>query len=513
MTTQPVLALEAANISKRFGALQALHKVSFRLRTGSFHALLGENGAGKSTLVKCIMGYYRPDDGEVLVGDRQQVISNPHQAAEFGIGMVYQHFTLIPNMTVLENLMLVRPHLPEVIDWRRARAELGERMRAMPFQVPLDTNVNRLSAGEKQKLEIIKQLLFDCRILILDEPTSVLTPTEADEVLGRLRELVRQGDLSVLMITHKFREVLTYADEVTVLRKGRNVGSAPIAQVNAAKLAEMMVGESFAAKAWQRRSIEQSSVKLRVRDLGVLDDGGATAVKNLSLDVHPGEIVGVAGVSGNGQRELIEALAGQRQITAGEITVAGERYRGRRAQMIKHRFHCLPEEPIINACVTGMSIAENLVFRRFDHSPFARGGWWINRRAMRTAAVGLIEKFRIQTPGPDALLGELSGGNVQRTVLARELSEEVEVLVAANPCFGLDFAAVAEIHSQLMAARNRGAAVLLVSEDLDEILALSDRIVVMSGGSLVYETTPKNADPIVIGRHMAGHSEGGGVHH
>jgi ABC-type uncharacterized transport system ATPase subunit len=230
-------ALEAIEISKRFGELQALDKVSLKLRRGSVHALLGENGAGKSTLVKCIVGFYRPDEGEVLIGERQQLITNPKDAHELGIGMVYQHFTLIPNMTVLENLVLARPHLPGVIDWNRERNSIGERMKSMPFRLPLDVYVNHLAAGEKQKLEIVKQLLLGVKVLILDEPTSVLTPDEADEVLGRIKQMTREENLSVLIITHKFREVMTYADDVTVLRRGKPAGSAVTGDVDIKRLA------------------------------------------------------------------------------------------------------------------------------------------------------------------------------------------------------------------------------------------------------------------------------------
>ena len=502
--TSDTLALEAIKIGKRFGAVHALTDVSLRLRTGSVHALLGENGAGKSTLVKCIMGYYRPDSGQVLVRDREHALDDPRSAVDAGIGMVYQHFTLIPNMTVMENLVLARPRLPAVIDWRAERKALTARMDTMPFPIALDAQVNRLAAGEKQKLEIVKQLLLDCRILILDEPTSVLTPNEADEVLGRVRELALQNQLSVLLITHKFREVLTYTDEVTVLRKGCNAGGATRAEIDEAKLAEMMLGASFAAKTLQRGAVASTQASLKIRDLHVDNDSGLPAVRALSLSVHSGEIVGIAGVSGNGQRELVEALAGQRLPTRGEILLHEQNYRGGREQMNRHRFRCLPEEPLTNACVGGMSVAENLAFRVFDRPPFARLGW-LRRRHFNDAARQLIGEFKIRTAGPDALLGQLSGGNVQRTVLARELGAEVEVLVAANPCFGLDFAAVAEVHARIMAARNRGAAVLLLSEDLDEILTLSDRVCVISGGTLVYETTPARANPAVLGRYMAGH--------
>lgn len=505
MSLSAQYALEALGISKRFGALTALDNVSLRLRAGSFHALLGENGAGKSTLVKCIMGYHSPDAGELLVYGRQQAIANPREAHRLGLGMVYQHFTLIPNMTVLENLVLAQPLLPVTLDWRAERLRFKDRMGRLPFQLPLDAPVQRLAAGEKQKLEIIKQLLCDSRILILDEPTSVLTPTEADEVLGELRTLTRKGNLSVLIITHKLREVMAYADEVTVLRRGRCVGSAPVSTVDAHKLAEMMVGAEFVARPLQRQSVPEGEVRLQIRDLRVQDDSQISAVQCLSLNVHAGEIVGIAGVSGNGQRELVEALGGQRTPQGGEIRVHGEDYRAHRAQMRRHGFHCLPEEPLRNACVAGMTVAENLAFRCFDRPPLSTHRWLLRRRALMLHARELIQSYRIRTRGPEALIGELSGGNVQRTVLARELAEEVKVLVVANPCFGLDLVAAAEVHQRLMETRNRGAAVLLVSEDLDEILELSDRLVVMSGGRLVYETTPAHADITTIGRYMAGH--------
>lgn len=498
-------ALEAIGIGKRFGALKALDDVSLRLKSGSFHALLGENGAGKSTLVKCIMGYYTPDAGQLLVEGRQQIITNPRDAHQFGLGMVYQHFTLIPNMTVLENLVLSRPRLPARIDWRAEHRQIQERMSLLPFSLPLDAPVRSLAAGEKQKLEIIKQLLLRTRILILDEPTSVLTPSEADEVLGQLRDLTRRGELSVLIITHKFREVMSYADEVTVLRKGRLAGAAGVESVDVRRLAEMMVGAEFVAKPVARATVAGGEIKLEVDDLHVEDDIRNPAVRGVSLRVRGGEILGIAGVSGNGQRELVEALSGQRAAKQGSIRLHGEAYTARRGEMRRHGFHCLPEEPLRNACVPAMSVAENLAFRRFDRSPFTTHGPWLRRRAMLRAARELIQRFKIRAPGPAAPIGELSGGNVQRSVLARELADEVDVLVVANPCFGLDLVAVTEVHARLVEARNRGAAVLLVSEDLDEVLELSDRVVVMAGGRLVHETTPQLADIHTIGRSMAGH--------
>ncbi len=499
--------LEAINISKRFGDLKALDKVSLILKKGSFHALLGENGAGKSTLVKCIMGYYKPDEGEVVFGNKQQVILNPHDAMNLGIGMVYQHFTLIPNMTVAENIVLSRPKLPAVINWRKEMQDLEQKMQDMPFQINLNKQVNKLSAGEKQKVEIIKQLMLDIKILILDEPTSVLTPTEADEVLGKIKQMTVEKEMSVLIITHKFREVMGFSDEVTVLRKGKFAGSARVTDVSERELASMMIGSEYVSESFERDEVEISAddTVINIDKLTVENDEGIDVVRELSMQIGAGEIVGIAGVSGNGQKQLVEALAGQTDIKTGQIKLHGEAYMATRDQMRQHKFHCLPEEPLKNACVPNMSVADNLAFRRFDREPFSKKNWLLNRKAFIDNARQMIERFSIRTPDEYQQIGKLSGGNVQRTVLARELASEVDVLVVANPCFGLDFGAVAEVRKKIMQTRNNGAAILLVSEDLDEILELSDRFYVISDGELVYETNPQQANLTEIGQYMAGH--------
>ncbi len=498
------LGVEAIAMTKRFGEFTALDDVSLKVQPGTFHALLGENGAGKSTLVKCIMGYYRPDAGDVIVGGREQDIGNPRAAHALGLGMVYQHFTLVPAMTVTENLVLARDHLPAIVDWKHETEALETFLERMPFRIPLRARVSAISAGERQKCEILKQLYLRRRFLILDEPTSVLTPGEADEVLGMLRAMVVTGELTILMITHKFREVMAFADEVTILRRGRLAGQGRVAELTPDAMARTMIGAE-ALTVQPARTGEFGAPRLDVENLAALDDAGQPAVRDLSLSIRGGEIVGVAGVSGNGQRQLIEVLAGQREPTGGVIHIHGERYSATRDEMRRHKLSLLPEEPLKNACVARMSVADNLAFREFDEAPFARGGWWLNRGEFRAEAQRKIERYKIKTRSEATPIGELSGGNVQRTVLARELGGAVEILIAANPCFGLDFAAVAQIHAEIMAARNRGAAVLLVSEDLDELLELADRVVVMFNGQLVYETRASEADLTEIGRHMAGH--------
>jgi simple sugar transport system ATP-binding protein len=500
------LDVELVGITKRFGALLALDAVSLRVRAGSFHALLGENGAGKSTLVKCLVGYHPPDAGSIVVDGRERDIRSPHDAHALGIGMVYQHFTLVPSMTVAENLVMARADVPAVVDWSRERARLGEFMTTVPFTIDLDEPAGRLAAGEKQKVEILKQLYLRRRLMILDEPTSVLTPAEADEVLGMLKAMAARGEVTVLMITHKFREVMAFADTVSVLRRGRHAGGGRVEKLTPALLAEMMVGTRAMPEAGAaRRHGHPAGVapRLSVDGLVVEDDAGRVAVDHVSLSVRPGEIVGIAGVSGNGQRELVEALVGQRVPVAGHVRVAGASFRATRAQIRFFGTFSLTEEPLRSACVPGMTVAENMALRTFDRAPIARGAW-LFRGPLRAQAERWIAEFGVKTEGPDAPMTTLSGGNVQRAVLARELSETVSVLVAANPVFGLDFAAVAEIHGRILAARAAGAAVLLVSEDLDELLALSDRIAVMSGGRLVHETPTATADIAIIGPAMAG---------
>jgi simple sugar transport system ATP-binding protein len=497
--------LEVVNMTKRFGSMTALDDVSMTLRSGTFHALLGENGAGKSTLVKCVMGFYTPTAGEVRIDGEARTIASPRDAQKYGIGMVYQHFTSVPAMTVAENLVLSRYESPNLINWKAEYEELNAFMSQAPFKVPLDALVAQLAAGQKQKLEILKQLYLKSRILILDEPTSVLTPAEADEVLGLIRQEVTAGRLSVLLISHKFREVTAFVDEITVLRKGKLAGQGSVKDLTIADMSEMMMGEKRSPQKVEKTVHPDAAPVLKIQEIRANKDNGIEGVCGVNLTVNSGEIVGIAGISGNGQRELVEVLAGQRPATGGQILVNGEVYRATRKEMYQHRVFVLPEEPLKNACVAHMSVAENLAFRTFDRPPQAKG-WMLIFKAIRETAQKLIGTFNIKTPSPETPVGNLSGGNVQRTVLARELSEDhIKLLIAANPCFGLDFSAVDYIHGEILEARNRGVAVLLVSEDLDELLKLSDRIVVISEGKFAYESQTDTADFALIGRSMAGH--------
>ncbi|MEO5805248.1 ABC transporter ATP-binding protein [Devosia sp.] len=505
LSTGRAPSLEAIGMTKIFGPLVALDDVSINVPAGSFHALLGENGAGKSTLVKSIMGFYSADKGKVLLDGKEVSIKSPRDARANGIGMVYQQFTLVPCLTAAENLVISRADAPSVIDWKKEKKALAEFMEQMPFKVPLNAQVSSLSAGEKQKLEILKLLYLDQRFMILDEPTSVLTPGEADEMLGLLGDMAAKKEITVLMISHKFREVKAFCDGFTVLRRGKFTGSGDAQSSTVAEMSHMMIGDTTIRERAVRKQTNESREVLELASLFAQDIDGADVIHGLSLKINAGEIVGIAGVSGNGQSALVEALAGQRPLSDGAIRIHGQPFEPNRASYDKFKVFGLPEEPLKNATVPRMSVAENLAFRAFDKPPVTTLGWWMSPGPMRKRAEELIALYRVKTTSPDAPIETLSGGNVQRAVLARELSGDVDVLIVANPCFGLDFASVSEIRSQIMEQRNRGAAVLLVSEDLDEILELADRVAVMSGGTINYISRIEDTDRNVIGQHMAGH--------
>ena len=498
-------ALETIGMTKVFGSLTALNEVSVKIPGGSFHALLGENGAGKSTLVKCIMGFYVPDRGELRLDGAPVSVRNPRDAQALGVGMVYQHFTLVPSLTAAENLVASRADAPAFIDWRKERKALEAFLDTMPFRVPLDRPVSSLAAGEKQKLEILKLLYLNQRFLILDEPTSVLTPGEADEILGLLRDMAHRGEITVAMISHKFREVEAFCDDFSVLRRGVKVGGGKVGVVSTRDMASMMIGDAVVRPSAARITAPKSGTALEIAGLFAQNDEGRDAVAGFDLKVAAGEIVGIAGVSGNGQSELVEALSGQRPIRLGQVLIRDRNFEPTRDHFDRFKVFGLPEEPLKNATVPTMSVAENMAFRSFDKAPIASLRYWLSNEPMRAKARDLIARYNVKTPSTETAIRDLSGGNVQRAVLARELSVDVDVLIVANPCFGLDFASVADIRAQIMEQRNRGAAVLLVSEDLDEILELSDRIAVMSGGRVSYLTSAADADRTTIGRYMAGH--------
>ncbi|WP_442870116.1 ABC transporter ATP-binding protein [Bradyrhizobium sp. CCBAU 45394] len=490
-------------MTKSFGANLALNNVSLLIRSSTVHALLGENGAGKSTLVKCLVGFYHPENGHIHVNGREHRLNSPKDADALGIGMVYQHFTLVPSMTVAQNLVVSGARLPAYVNWQSELKRLADVTKKLPFHVPLDVRVSQLSAGERQKAEIVKQLYLGRKLLILDEPTSVLTPAEADEVLGYVRSLTQAGDLSAVLISHKFHEVRRYADDVTVLRRGASVRTGAVADLSDDALAEAMIGEPVSKTVQHTPRLgPKTNIVLSIKEVSVNGDNGLAVVKDLSLEVREGEIVGIAGVSGNGQLELVETLMGQRN-RSGTIVVSGAAFNGTRREIARLGVYGLPQEPLKNACIDRMSLAENLALRNFDRAPLCRG-IAMNYRALAEQAEKLVKQFRVKAPGLTASMSALSGGNVQRALLARELTQDVRLLIASNPTFGLDFVACEETYRRIVEARNGGAAVLLISEDLDELLGLVDRILVMSGGRIVHEVSADRADKRVIGKYMAG---------
>ncbi|WP_163879195.1 ATP-binding cassette domain-containing protein [Rhizobium laguerreae] len=500
------VGIDTLGMTMRFGSFTALDNVSIAVPAGSFHALLGENGAGKSTLVKCIMGFYHATSGSLSVDGREVAVASPKDAAAYGLGMVYQHFTLVRSLTGAENLVISRTEVPAVINWARERKDLAGFMERMPFKIPLDRPVSELAAGEKQKLEIVKQLYLGRSFLVLDEPTSVLTPAEADEMLGIVRGMTERGELTVLMISHKFHEVTKFADAVSILRRGKLVGTGKVGELSTAEMAAMMIGDVKLAELDSRLPVAEAAKSvLTVSQVKAPDRSGLKTIEIDTLTVRSGEIVGIAGISGNGQKELTEILAGQRPTDSGEVMVNGETYGATRGETRKNKVRFIPEEPLQNACAPKMTVSENLAFRTFDLKLDGKDAIWLNKGSMKKRASALISDFKVKTASSSSPIAALSGGNVQRAVLARELTGEVDLLIVSNPCFGLDFSAVAEIRARIMKARNLGAAVLLLSEDLDELLEMSDRIMVISEGKLVYETPARSADIGVIGAHMAGH--------
>jgi len=500
------VGIETLGMTMRFGSFTALDNVSINVPAGSFHALLGENGAGKSTLVKCIMGFYHATSGSLSVDGREVAIASPKDAATYGLGMVYQHFTLVPSLTGAENLVISRTSVPSVINWAKERKDLAAFMERMPFKIPLERPVSELAAGEKQKLEIVKQLYLGRSFLVLDEPTSVLTPAEADEMLGLVRGMTERGELTVLMISHKFHEVTKFTDAVSILRRGKLVGTGKIGDLSTSDMAAMMIGDVKLAELDSRLPVpEAAKPVLRVEQVKAPDRSGLKTIEIADLTVRSGEIVGIAGISGNGQKELTEILAGQRPTDTGRVVVNGETYGATRPETRKNNVRFIPEEPLQNACAPKMTVSENLAFRTFDLRSDGKDAIWLSKGSMKKRATALISDFKVKTASSSSPIAALSGGNVQRAVLARELTGDVDLLIVSNPCFGLDFSAVAEIRARIMKARNSGTAVLLLSEDLDELLEMSDRIMVISEGKLVYETPARGADIGVIGARMAGH--------
>ncbi|PRY49954.1 nucleoside ABC transporter ATP-binding protein [Knoellia remsis] len=503
--------LEITGLSKSFGTVHANKDISLRVDRGEIVALLGENGAGKSTLVKQIFGLMTPDSGTISIKGDASRIKDPKDAIRRGIGMVHQHFQLVPVMTVAENMMLGHETTSGgLLDLDGARQMVRELSAKHKLAVDPDAEVEDLPVGTQQRVEILKALSRRVDLLILDEPTAVLTPQETDELLGVMKELAA-GGTSIVFITHKLREVLAAADRCYVLRQGAVVGQVDdLSGTTTSDLASMMVGRDVVLRVDKAEATPGETV-LSVKGLQVRDDRGLPAVDGFDLEVRAGEIVGLAGVEGNGQRELVESLAGMRPSAGGTVTLGSgsdtvDLTRSNAHDTNNAGVGHVPEDREKHGIVGGWSIADNLVLNRYDEAPFARG-FVRDFGAVRSHAVELREEFDIRSPNVDVPAGSLSGGNKQKVVVAREMSARPRLLMAAQPTRGVDVGSIEFIHRRIVEARDAGAAVLLVSAELDEILSLSDRIAVIHGGRVVAEVAGQDADRTEIGRLMAGDSD------
>lgn len=501
-SAQPII--EMRRIVKRFPGVIANSGVDFDLRQGEIHALLGENGAGKTTLMNVLYGLYQPEEGEIRINGRLVEFRSPLDAIASGLGMVHQHFMLVRTFTVAENIILgqTSPREPLLEDLKTVEARLKDLSERYGLEIDPSAPVWTLSVGEQQRVEILKALYRGADVLILDEPTAVLTPQEVDELLTILRRLAVEGK-AVVFISHKLDEVLAVSDRITVLRDGKVVDTVIAGEVDKASLARRMVGRDVLLRVVKGEA-QPGEVLLEIRNLAARNERGLPALRGVDLEVRGGEIVGIAGVAGNGQTELEEVVAGLRKATGGSVRVAGQDM----TNCNPHRVGTcglahIPSDRYGMGLLDDFSVAENLVLERFDQFPFTRRGW-LDWKAIRAEAARLAQRFDVRTPSIEIRAGTLSGGNAQKLVLARELARKPVVLLAAQPTRGLDVSAIEYVHRTLIEQRDAGIAVLLISTELDEILSLSDRIAVIYEGRIIGEMAAEDADLTRIGLMMAG---------
>ena len=484
--------------------------IDLKVRRGAIHCLLGENGAGKTTLMRILYGLYQPDEGEILLAGKPIQISSPRVALTHHIGMVHQHFRLVPTLSVEENVVLgLDEGTGPFLNLRKTRKKIGKISEEYGLPIDPQAKVWQLTVGQQQRVEIIKALYRDAFILIMDEPTSVLTPQEVDQLFATLRTLVDDG-LTIIFITHKLDEVMEISDQVTVLRQGKVVATLPTLQTDKPSLAKSMVGREVVFRL-EKSVVKRGERLLQVDSVHALNDRGLPALRGVSLDLYGGEILGVAGVSGNGQTELAEILTGLRRATKGRVILSGKAITNRSAREIADLgIAHVPAERIRMGIVPALSIRENLILKSYRHPPFSRL-CFLNRKESDANARLAMEDYQIAAPSDETATKLLSGGNIQRVVLARELSGDPRLIIAAHPTYGLDVGATEQVRQVLLKQRERGAAVLLISEDLEEIMTISDRILVLFNGEVMGIIDADGADVEQIGLMMAGTRHEGAV--
>lgn len=497
------IVVEMKGITKRFPGTVANDRVDLTVQKGEIHALLGENGAGKSTLMNILFGLYQPDEGEIWINEQQVSIDGPAKAAQLGIGMVHQHFMLVEPFTVTENIILgAEPRKAGFIDMAAAERKVQEISERYGLRVDPRAKVRDISVGMQQRVEILKTLYRGAEILIFDEPTAVLAPQEIDDLIEIMQNLVREGK-TIIFITHKLKEIMRTCDTVTVIRRGKKIGTVPVEGMDENRLAAMMVGRDVSFSVSKEKAIPKETV-LEVKDLVVTDIRGVNMVNGLDLEVRAGEIVGIAGVDGNGQSELIEAITGLRPIKKGSVRLKGKEITHvKPREVIQAGVGHIPEDRHKRGLVLDFSISENIVLHTYDQAPFAKG-FFLRYPEIDAHARQLIGSFDVRTPDEHTLARSLSGGNQQKAIIAREVERDPDLLIAAQPTRGLDVGAIEFIHRRLVEQRDNGKAVLLVSLELDEVLDLSDRIAVIYEGKIVGWVDPKTATEEELGLLMAG---------
>ena len=503
MLQTPVI--EMRGIKKRFGHVQANENVDFTLKQGEIHAIVGENGAGKSTLMNILYGLQLPDSGQIYVDGQSVHISTPKQAMQLGLGMIQQHFTLIPTFTALQNIILAKEtrKYGTLIDYHEAENEIAELSDQLGFDVQLNVPIESLPIGAQQHTEILKVLYHGAEILIMDEPTAVLVPQEIEGLFECMRGLKKEGR-SIIIITHKLNEVMTIADSVTVMRRGRSITTRSVSDTDPHELAELMLGEPVTQNTTERKSIEQNRSILRLDDVTVTSDTTKKLLNGIALDVYSGEIVGIAGVEGNGQTELVEVLTGLRKIDKGSISLNGESVTNASpAEFRKKKVAHLPADRHRHGVSLNSRIDENFIIGRHRQNLFLRNAI-LHKENIRRFSMNALDKYQIRVGNIYDPISTLSGGNQQKVVVARELSGDPTLIISAHPTRGLDIHAAKFVHTRLIHARNRGKAIILVSSELDELLELSDRIAVMFNGEIVGMVKPNETNHQELGKLMLG---------